>query len=463
MSLSVRQLLAAGRARVLEKEPYLAHAVMSLVPREKPGMCEGRGWGVRSTVAPFAVTEGWIMYFDPDVLEHWRQTESNMETVAEWIAFCIAHEVGHPLRDHGERCRAGAYHPRKFNRAADFEINDDLKAAGYTPPPGYGIFPDEDSFIPEDQRKTGMTAEEYYHIDTWQPGDDEGGMCAGGSGAGDPLDDEDQDAADARSSSQGSNIKKQTAKAIKDHAERARGEVPGGWQRWAEGELLPPVIPWESKLRTSVHNAVEFVRGMIERTTSRPYRRQAVFGYGHDSPIMPGWHAPRPMVVVVIDTSGSMGSGELTRAVAETNGILESMDADIILMTNDADIHGPVQKISSIDELELHGGGGTDFRPPFEYIGDKMDPQPGVCVFITDGMGPAHLENPLPQMQTIWVGVGPYRQKPWGAAPDSDGWNPGGPIQWGEYIPVDDNPRHDGDEDGGMYGSGDDEDEDEED
>lgn len=460
-ALSVRQLLAAGRARVLEKEPYLAHAVMSLVPREKPGMCEGRGWGVRSTIAPFAVTEGWIMYFDPDVIEHWRQTETNMETVAEWVAFCIAHEVGHPLRDHGERCRAGVFHPRKYNRAADFEINDDLKAAGYTPPPGYGIFPDKDEHIPEKQRKEGLTAEEYYHIDTWKPGDDEGGMCAGGSGAGDPHEDEDQDEADSRSKSQGSNIQKQTAKAIKDHAERGRGEVPAGWERWADGQLQPPVIPWESKLRSEVHNAIEFVRGMIERTTSKPYRRQAIFGYGPDSPIMPGWHAPRPEVVVVIDTSGSMGTAELTRAVSEAAGILESMDASVTLMTNDADIHGPIQKISSVDEIELHGGGGTDFRPPFQYIADNMEPKPGVCVFITDGMGPAHAENPIPQMQTIWVGVGPYRQKPWGAGAESDGWTPGKKITWGEYIEVDDSERHDEDP---YYGNGvSDEDEDDED
>lgn len=434
--LSVRQLLAAGRARVLEREPYLAHAVMSLVPRERPGMMRGKGWGVHGTVAPFAVTDGWIMYYDPEVIEHWRQTESNMETIAEWLAACIAHEVGHPLRDHSARRAAGLYHPRKFNRAADFEINDDLIEAGYTFPPGFGVDPTKDDFIPAESRKKGLTAEEYYHIDTWQPGDDEDGMCGGGSGAGDPWDDESEDEQDARSQQQGQNIKQQTAKAVKEHAERSRGDVPAGWKRWADQELKPPVVPWESKLRSQVSNAVEYVRGMIERTYRHPSRRQATFGFTKDSPIMPGWHAPRPEVVIVIDTSGSMGTEELGRATSEVAGILEAMDVDVTLMTNDADIHGPVQKITSIDELELHGGGGTDFRPPFEYIRDKMEPTPSICIFITDGMGPCHKINPLPQMHTIWVGVGPYRQKPWGVNTDDDGWRPTGPVTWGEYVEV---------------------------
>lgn len=419
---------------MVDREPYLAHAVMALVPREKPGMCVGRGWGVRSIRAPFAVTEGLVMYYDPDVIEYWRNTASDASEVAEWVAFCIAHEVGHPLREHALRCRAGGFHPMKYNRAADLEINDDLKAAGYKVPPCGALFPDEVI----KGGKPGLTAEEYYHQDTWQAGDDEDGMCGGGSGAGSPHDDEDDENDGARSPSDAEQIRRQTAAAVHEAAKRGRGEVPGGWVRWANEKLKPSTIPWESKLRATIGNAVEYTRGMTLRTYSKPFRRQAALGFGPNSPIMPGWHSPRPEVAVVIDTSGSMGTDELTRAVSETQAIIESMDCGVTLMTNDADVNGPVRRISSVSEIDLNGGGGTDFRPPFEYVNDRMkDPKPGVIVFITDGCGPAHARNPCPHIQTVWVLVGPHRQKPWGCKPEDDGWgNTQDTIRWGEFVEV---------------------------
>ena len=41
----------------------------------------------------------------------------------------------------------------------------------------------------------------------------------------------------------------------------------------------------------------------------------------------------------------------------------------------------------------------------------------------------------------IWVGVGPYRQRPWGCEPDDSGWTPTQPITWGEYIEVEDTEK----------------------
>lgn len=440
--LGPNELLAAGRAIIIEREPYLTTALLALIPSPRPGMCVGRGWGVSAAapygvVAPFAVTNSMIMYYDPDVLQHWLDTNANLSEVAEWTAFCLAHEMGHPMRDHLERARAGAYHPRKYNRAADFEINDDLKEAGYKPPPLGALFPDEMLKKPDGSPvETGLTAEQYYHIDPWQPGDDEGGMCGGGSGAGDPWDDEDEEAQDGRSESDRKNIQRQTAEAIKNHAKQARGDTPGGWLRWAESKLKPPEIAWQDELQYVAMTALEYTSGMVERTYRKPSRRQAVWGYGHDSPIMPGWHAPRPVIVVVIDTSGSMGDEELLRAASETKGIVENMGADVILMTNDADLCGPIQRIQSLADVKLHGGGGTDFRPPFDFIKFEPSLNPGLCVFITDGIGPAHKTNPVPSMHTIWVGVGPYRQRPWGASENDSGWTPGEAITWGSYIEV---------------------------
>ncbi len=69
----------------------------------------------------------------------------------------------------------------------------------------------------------------------------------------------------------------------------------------------------------------------------------------------------------------------------------------------------------------VRGGGGTNFIPVFEEL-KKLRRPPEVLVFATDGCGPAPQVQP-PGMSVIWLGIGPYKQKP---------------CEWGIYIEVDD-------------------------
>lgn len=99
--------------------------------------------------------------------------------------------------------------------------------------------------------------------------------------------------------------------------------------------------------------------------------------------------ATNKIIVVVADTSGSVSNEWLQQFAGEMTGALELADRTI-LMTNDADVH-EVEDASQFGDvlsmLKMRGRGGTDFRPPFEYL-EKNKIVPEVLIFLTDGWGP---------------------------------------------------------------------------
>ena len=225
-----------------------------------------------------------------------------------------------------------------------------------------------------------------------------------------------------RSEAEVARIRKQVAEDIKQEATKSRGTVPAGWARWADEQLSPPKVPWRQKLARQARAAVQFQKGMVDYTYSRPSRRQASHGYGIGKPILPTLHAPVPRVAVGVDTSGSMGQHELDQALRETNGVLMAVGAEVEFVACDAEVHVQ-KKVRNWKDVRanLKGGGGTDFRPVFEAF-DKAKPRPDIVIFVTDGYGPAPVEAPA-NMKVIWLLVGGNEQAP---------------ATWGECIPMKD-------------------------
>ena len=256
-----------------------------------------------------------------------------------------------------------------------------------------------------------------------------GGKCGSGAG-GKPLPGE-PDAADpgARSEGEMHRATKAVAEAVKQAAQAGRGDVPLGLVRVAEELLKPPVVPWDEKLRRAARRAVAFKMGAFDYRYDAPSRRQAGVGFGWGKPVLPRMRCPVPEVAVVIDTSGSMGCDELQRAVSETAGVMRSVGAPVTFLCCDAEVHG-LQRIADPTKVVLKGGGGTSFQPAYKAL-EELRPRPNVVVFVTDGCGDAPTEQPR-GLDTIWVLVGPHRQKP-----RAGSW--GGPeVTWGEFIDVPD-------------------------
>jgi len=93
-------------------------------------------------------------------------------------------------------------------------------------------------------------------------------------------------------------------------------------------------------------------------------------------------------IVIAIDTSGSVDEELLAAFLGEINSIMQSYpNYEIDVITADAKIqsHKVFLPGENLD-YEVSGGGGTDFRPVFEYIDQYID-YPTLLLYFTDGMG----------------------------------------------------------------------------
>jgi predicted metal-dependent peptidase len=122
--------------------------------------------------------------------------------------------------------------------------------------------------------------------------------------------------------------------------------------------------------------------------------------------------------VIAVDTSGSV-SEELVHAfLQKTFNILKSTESfftkvKIYVIQCDSSVKD-VQVITSLDEvddmvanLKLHGFGGTDFRPVFEYVDDLIDRHELIdlkgLIYFTDGYG--EFPTRMPSYKSAFVFV----------------------------------------------------------
>jgi predicted metal-dependent peptidase len=157
---------------------------------------------------------------------------------------------------------------------------------------------------------------------------------------------------------------------------KMRGDVPAGFKRDFDA-LSGNKMPWRNIL-------YQFIVQKPADYNIPPYNKKTI-PYDIITPVlqMPSLED----IVIAIDTSGSITEQDLTDFMSEVNAILTSYpNSRGILATCDAAVHefqkfeGPID----VRKIELHGGGGTDFRPLFERI-EKEGITPKVMVFFTDG------------------------------------------------------------------------------
>jgi hypothetical protein len=175
-------------------------------------------------------------------------------------------------------------------------------------------------------------------------------------------------------------IRDAVAAAVVESA-KSRGTDPGGWGVWARGRLAPPEVDWRRELRAQVSTAAVLARGCDDYSYTRPSRRGTFCGV-----IMPRLVRPVPEVVVVVDTSGSMGQADLTAAVSEIEGVIRALgQRDVPVISCDATAHA-YQRIHAARDVRLVGGGGTDMRVGIAAAIDDLRAK--VVVVLTDGYTP---------------------------------------------------------------------------
>lgn len=111
------------------------------------------------------------------------------------------------------------------------------------------------------------------------------------------------------------------------------------------------------------------------------------------------------VVVAVVDTSGSIGEKEYHACMSEVQGVLaETKPEAVILIGADAAVNTVfyLQDGDSLETMEINlaGGGGTDFRPAFQWI-EENHIDPNVVIYLTDMYGT--FPDEAPRYQVIWV------------------------------------------------------------
>ena len=160
------------------------------------------------------------------------------------------------------------------------------------------------------------------------------------------------------------------------------------------GFLLQPKLPWRNLLAQHLSATAR-----TDYSYARPSSRRG------DPAVFPGLRSEEVDLVVAVDTSGSIRETEIDEFFSEINAIKGQIRARIALLCCDAEIAAdtPVyfEPWDDFDfEPRVTGGGGTDFRPVFEWI-DRQDIRPDSLVYFTDACGefPRH----EPAFPTLWL------------------------------------------------------------
>jgi predicted metal-dependent peptidase len=346
--------VAAGRLWAASRFPYLASGLFGAQVVAQPG------------IGTVSVDEGWRLHADPELTTSW---------TAAQFGSVLVHHVSHLLRGHGERAAAAAVadeDARAWVRGADAEINDDLVPAGLDLP-GRPVLP-RHLGAPD-----GLLAEQYFVAGRHSEQADWDLDC--GSGA-DGLPRAWDDGPPGLSPWQARLRCRQVAQECVRHAREA-GNVPAGLLRWAE-QVLAPVVDWRRVLAAELRRAVADTVGAVDYSYRRPSRRASVSG----AVVLPALRRPVPEVAVVCDTSGSMTEDLLAAALAEVDGLLQSLGLvrQVRVLACDTAV-GPARRVSSARQVELIGGGGTDMGAGIAAAA-ALRPRPAVTVVLTDGFTP---------------------------------------------------------------------------
>ena len=354
-------------------------------------------------------TDGVSLFYNPEFVDSLNTAE---------LAGVLAHEVMHPALQH--HTRRGDRRPTRWNMACDYAINPILLDAGLTLP--------KDVLI--DNRFRGMSAERIYNlIEEDEKEDGSTGLSESPSrnGTGAPDDgslQNDEDANEPQApatpggvgqvldapepeAGEGSSIAEQAREweIAVEQAEtvaKVAGKLPGGAVRALEASESARV-DWRELLRRAWSDTIP-----ADYSWTHPNRRHVWAGL-----YLPGITSESVgEIAIAVDCSGSVSSRQLGLFEEEVRSILAGQRPRLIhVLYFDA----AVQKVETYQAGQLVslspvGGGGTDFRPCFDWL-NEQGILPQSLVFLTDLCGTFPSE--VPPYPVIWAST-EIRRAPFG-------------------------------------------------
>lgn len=396
-AMSVADRIVRSRIRMLVEYPFFGVLSLGLIPKETGSVAT-------------AATDGRYYYYNPSFIGGLDDQEIN---------FITCHEVLHPALGH--LWRRGTRDDVIWNAATDYVINGMIIE---TDPSGK-VFKPIDGLL-YDKKFEGMSAEEVYDIlikdrefvkrmhDLFKQGktvtiDDHSvwnGVTHQDTAQGSEA------TGDARVGfSEGSyeDWKGRVVQAAQVAASNQRGNVPALIKRLVS-ELIQPQKNWREVL-------AEFIQQEIADYGWNPYdhRMYGISDLVGDDVIVPDFSETVDVVndiVFAIDTSGSIGDKEIKVFLSEAVGCVNQYGGRIRgkLIYCDAAIGG-VYDLEDVVNSVPRGGGGTDFRPVFQWVADNLPECVGV-VYLTDMYGV--FPETAPRYPVLWITGTNEVNPPWG-------------------------------------------------
>jgi len=169
------------------------------------------------------------------------------------------------------------------------------------------------------------------------------------------------------------------------------GELPESIERFFNIEGFAK-LDWREELREAI--APYFRDDYVMMPPSKKLLYEGIY--------LPSSISETFRLVVVIDSSGSVDKEMLDTFLSEVNFIMEHTQnyvIDLLVCDDRIHFHNTFYSGESL-EVELKGGGGTDFRPVFDYIQEQMDTI-SLLLYFTDLEGFFPTEEP--SFSVKWV------------------------------------------------------------
>ena len=170
-----------------------------------------------------------------------------------------------------------------------------------------------------------------------------------------------------------------------------QGELPEGIERFFE-LLMQAKVDWRSELDNAIN-----VHAKTDYRLMPPSKKLLYMGT-----YLPAPYSEQLELVIAIDSSGSVDELLLGRFMAEVESLMLLYPSyQIDLLVCDARIHLHQQFVNGEPlQYVLKGGGGTDFRPVFEWI-EQYGPLDPLLLYFTDLQG--RFPEVEPAFETLWI------------------------------------------------------------
>lgn len=327
-----------AKARMLQKSPFFATLLMGtqILP---------------DATIDTAATDGTKIWYAPEFF--------SPLTVAQ-VQFVLAHELAHMMLEHAYR--KGSRNHKLFNMAGDYVVNLMLADDGFDVLDGSLL----------DKAYEGMSTEQVYALlrDQTNPSGSKSDVLG---------DDIREPEKTSRAVTGCTEIRRRVAQAA--NVARMAGKMSAGLEAIVN-EVLNPRLRWQDLLRDYMTRATK-----DDESWGRRNRRfQGVY--------LPARYSESMGEIVIIgDTSGSIGQNDLNQIAAEINMIAETVRPECIRVVWADTVVAGEQTFQTGDKItfEPKGGGGTDMRMPLEYVA-RYNPE--IVVLITDGYTPWPTSEP---------------------------------------------------------------------